>query len=109
MTSFATLQLRTNRAAVRRLSTATATWWPGGFAGGPAVSGLPLVFDAAAIEALAGMVVAAQPVALAYEPDFAGAKRGDGLAIDGTQYVVQKAVADKAGLLVLDLIKGAAL
>lgn len=109
MASFASLQLRTNRVAVRKLATATAAWWPGGYAAGPAVPGLALVFDSAAIEALAGIVQTEQPVAIAYAPDMPTAARGDGLVVDGTSYVVQKAMADKAGLLMLDLLKGTAL
>jgi hypothetical protein len=108
-TSFNTMQLRVNRAAVRKLATASANWWPGGFAGGPAVDGLQVVFDSAAIEALAGIVQGLQPVAIAYAPDMPTAKRGDGLVVDGISYVMQKAKADNAGLLVMDLLKGTAL
>lgn len=109
MATFSTIQLRLNRTAVRKLATATATWWPGGYAAGPAVPGLQLVFDSAAIEALAGIVQTEQPVAIAYAPDLPTAARGDGLDIDGVQYVVQKAMPDKAGLLMLDMLKGTAL
>jgi hypothetical protein len=106
MASFTALQLRVNQTAVRKMATASATWWPGGFAAGPAVPDLGIVFDATAIEALAGIVQGVDPVAVAVEADFAGCKRGDGLVVDGISYVVQKAMADKAGLLVLNLLKG---
>ena len=109
MATFATIQLRLNRTAVRKLATATATWWPGGYAAGPAVPNLQLVFDSDAIKALAGLVQTEHPVATAYAPDMPTAKRGDGLVVDGVQYVVQKAMPDKAGLLMLDMLKGTAL
>lgn len=109
MASFNALQLRVNQTAVRKMATASATWWPGGFAVGPAVPNLGIVFDAVAVEALAGIVQGIDPVALAVEADFAGCKRGDGIVIGAVNYVVQKAKPDGAGLLVMNLLKGTAL
>lgn len=108
-TGFVNMQLRVNRVAIARLGTAEAVWWPGGHGVGPAVPDLVVVFDRAAIEALAGLVQTDQPVCIAYAPSMPTAARGDGLVVDGESYVVQKAMADKTGLLLLDLLKGTAL
>lgn len=113
MSTYATLELRATRAAVKRTSNATAVWYAGGLAVGTPVPGIRVVLDRSIEGAAGGMVNDAQPVASIFAPDMPEAKRGDALSITpdptamgtpaATDFEVKNARADAAGLLVLDL------
>lgn len=113
MSTFATLELRATRAAVRRTSNATAVWSAGGVGVGAPVPGIRVVFDNAAEPAMGSMVNGTDPVASVFAPDMPGAKRGDALSItrDATDfgapsavvYSIAQARPDGSGLLVLEL------
>lgn len=113
MSTFATLELRATRVAVKRTSNATAVWYAGGMAVGAPVSGVRVVLDRSVEGASGGMVNDATPVASVFAPDMPGAKRGDALSITpdptalgappAADFEVKEARADASGLLVLEL------
>jgi hypothetical protein len=114
MTSFATLEQRAVRAAVRRASNATAEWLPGG--GASPVVGIRLVFDRQAGGRMDGMVNDREPVASVCEADMPSAARGQALRVAPDahaanpvalvlEYEISCAEPDGAGLLVLALLE----
>lgn len=112
MPSFATLEQRVTRAAVRRTANATGEWLAGG--GAAAVPGIRLVLDRETLPGMGGMVSAREPVASVCAADMPAAARGQRLNVvpdttDGTPqpaqaYQIRNALPDGTGLLVLELV-----
>ena len=104
-TPFARLQQRVNSALRKHLPNATATWTPAG--GGASVDADVIFDEASGVISEQGVVVQRPVLELLDVTLWPGVADGDGVAIDGTDYVVRSAVPDGDGeILVIALARG---
>lgn len=110
-TTFANLEARAARAAVRRTANATGEWRP---VVGAAVPGIRLVFDRESSDGVEGMVADRRAMVQAVESDLIGVARNDQIVIardavgastpPPVTYAVSRASPDGAGLVVIELV-----